>query len=477
MPDPRSHVRAHVAWLAMMDVACLILGSALGVVIRFRLGGMPGNMSDYVVGHVEGWLLLFGGILLANYVAGCYRLQYTFSRFNLVVTWMFSLIFALLIVSITSYAKFFFVMGRGVLMWSLALYSFFSLFLKMIVYRYLFRSDVFLCRTAIIGTGERARQLRSIIESRLVLPVHRTIANIRIVNNDDKEPGGDSIIDGVAVLSCSAADLEAVIRSLGVNLIIIGLAKGEESAALYPQLKRLRFDGIEVLGPLVVAEIYRGTTPLELMDEDLLMQASLESQLPMVWRTKRLCDIAVSVFACIVFFPISLLIALLIKASAPRSHVIYTQQRVGQFGKTFRILKFRTMREGAEKETGAVWSASDDARITVLGRILRRFRLDEIPQFVNILVGEMSLVGPRPERPEIVEDLESKIPFFSERENVPPGLTGWAQVQYPYGSTVEDASRKLEFDLYYMKHLSLSLDLQIVLSTLRIVILGMERSV
>jgi lipopolysaccharide/colanic/teichoic acid biosynthesis glycosyltransferase len=133
------------------------------------------------------------------------------------------------------------------------------------------------------------------------------------------------------------------------------------------------------------------------------------------------------------------------------------------------------MREGAEKETGPVWASDSDERVTRLGRILRRFRLDEIPQFVNIIRGDMSLVGPRPERPELVAELEKTVPFYRERENVMPGLTGWAQIRYGYGNTTEDAARKLEYDLYYMKHLSFALDLQILLSTLQIVLFGAEK--
>ena len=457
----------------MMDLACLVVGAFLG--ISLRLG--PEEISQYVFNHLEGWLLLFAGILLANYLAGSYRLQYTFSRFNLVVTWIFSLIFALLILSITSYAWILLVLGRGVLVLTLIFYSVLSLSLKLLLYRYLFRSEVFLCRTVIIGAGELAGTLRRIVESDYVLPAHKIVAHVRVSEANEAPEDADSVIDGVAVLNCRHENLEALIRSLGVSLIVVGLDDQERASPLYPQLKRLRFEGIEVLSPLSVFEIYRGMTPLELVNEEILMQASLESNLPMVWRMKRLFDISVSILALILFFPVAIVIAAALKVSSPRDPVFYTQVRVGQFGRTFRIYKFRTMRHGAEKETGPVWASSRDARITLLGRGLRRFRLDEIPQFLNILRGEMSLVGPRPERPEIIEELEEKIPHYSERENITPGLTGWAQIRYPYGSSIEDARRKLEYDLYYMKHLSLSLDLQIVLSTLRIVMLGKERSV
>jgi lipopolysaccharide/colanic/teichoic acid biosynthesis glycosyltransferase len=137
--------------------------------------------------------------------------------------------------------------------------------------------------------------------------------------------------------------------------------------------------------------------------------------------------------------------------------------------------KFRTMRDDAEDGTGAVWSTENDPRVTFIGRILRKFRLDELPQFWNILKGEMSLVGPRPERTSIVAELLEQIPFYEEREYAMPGLTGWAQIQYPYGATVDDSKHKLEYDLFYIKNLSLSLDLQIVLRTLRIVVLGKEK--
>lgn len=471
MDTGRSHIRTHITWIAMMDLACLVLAAFLGVVLR--LG--PDETGSYVFENVQGWLLLFGGILLANYLAGTYRLQYTFSRFNLIVTWLFSVFFALLILSITSYAWMLVVLGRGVLGLTLLFYSILSLSLRLLLYRYLFRSDIFQCRTVILGAGARAATLRRVIESDLVLPAHKVVANIRIDELEEATPPVNTVVDGVAVLCCSIANLEALIRSLGVSLIVVGLDALDKSSRIYPNLKRLRFEGTEVLSPLSVFEIYRGVTPLDLVNDEVLMQASLESRLPIMRRMKRLVDIIAALVGGIVFLPIALIVAVLIKVSAPLHPVFYTQVRVGQFGRHFRIYKFRTMCPMAERDTGPVWATANDVRITALGRFLRRFRLDEIPQFINILRGEMSLVGPRPERPEIIRELEDKVPFHNEREIVPPGLTGWAQIRYPYGSSIEDTRHKLEYDLYYIKHLSLSLDLQILLSTLRIVFLGKER--
>ncbi len=195
----------------------------------------------------------------------------------------------------------------------------------------------------------------------------------------------------------------------------------------------------------------------------------------MTFRLKRILDMAISLVGIVLTMPLMLLAALLIKLSGPFSPVFYSQERVGQFGKIFRIRKFRTMRTDAETESGPVWASDDDPRITPVGRVLRKFRIDELPQFWNVLIGEMSLVGPRPERPEITAMLERQIPFYSEREYALPGVSGWAQIHSPYGGSIESTRRKLEYDLYYIKNMSPSLDLQIILRTLRIVLLGKER--
>jgi len=155
--------------------------------------------------------------------------------------------------------------------------------------------------------------------------------------------------------------------------------------------------------------------------------------------------------------------------------LIYRQMRSGKGGRPFQVFKLRSMRVDAEADGRPRWWQKNDSRETWIGRWLRKFRIDEIPQLVNILRGEMSFVGPRPERPEFVEELSRQIPFYAERLMMPPGLTGWAQVNYAYGASVEDAVQKLEFDLYYLKHMSLVLDLFVLLDTIRTVLLGGAR--
>ncbi|MBM4149266.1 MAG: sugar transferase [Lentisphaerae bacterium] len=470
MTQLRSHIRSQIAWIAVMDLCSLLIGSVAGVMLR--LGHE--ELRPYVFDHLEGWLVLFSGVILANYLAGSYRLQYTFSRFNLVVTWLFSVLFAILILSMTSYAWLTFMLGRGVLFLALAVYSAMSLILKLLVYRSLFRREVFQCRTVLIGTGAVMRECRRILEGEFVLPAHKVVAYVMV--GDDEELDGPTV-DGVVVVDGRSGHIGEIARCLGAHLIVADFDDSGPVRKHFSDLKRLRFEGIEVLTPLIVAEIYSGRTPLEMVSDSLLMQSTLESNLPVGRRLKRIIDVLASSFTLVLWAPMMAVIGLAIKLTAPRSPVFYTQTRVGQFGKQFRMLKFRTMIPNAEALTGPTWSQKNDPRITAFGRFLRRFRLDEMPQLANILRGEMTIVGPRPERPELVEKLASEIPCYEERNNMVPGLTGWAQIQYPYGSSVEDAKRKLEYDLYYMKHLSFSLDLQIVLRTLRIVVLGKEKTV
>jgi sugar transferase (PEP-CTERM system associated) len=186
---------------------------------------------------------------------------------------------------------------------------------------------------------------------------------------------------------------------------------------------------------------------------------------------KRSLDIAVALSVLALTVPLMLFIAIAIKLESA-GPAVFAQERVGRQGTTFTLYKFRSMRQDAEVQSGPVWAGENDHRITPLGRILRKCRLDELPQVWNVLRGEMSFVGPRPERPYFVSLLREHIPFYDLRHYVAPGITGWAQVMYPYGASVEDSYRKLEYDLYYSKHMSLLFDLRVLIKTVQVVLLG-----
>ena len=187
--------------------------------------------------------------------------------------------------------------------------------------------------------------------------------------------------------------------------------------------------------------------------------------------TKRVTGLLLSSLGLLLTLPLTVIIAIAIKLDS-KGPVVYKQKRYGAHGLIFELCKFRSMIDNAEEACGPVWAQDNDCRITRVGKILRKFRLDEIPQMWNVLKGDMSFVGPRPERPEFVKELEQIVPYYSERHTVKPGITGWAQVSYGYGASVEDALEKLKYDLFYIKNMSLLMDFTIILRTIKIVFLG-----
>jgi len=187
--------------------------------------------------------------------------------------------------------------------------------------------------------------------------------------------------------------------------------------------------------------------------------------------TKRLFDISLSLLILIVLSPLMLLVALLVKLTS-KGPAIFAQERVGRYGKPYVMYKFRTMISDAEKHTGPVWATENDPRITPLGRFMRKTRLDELPQLFNVLKGEMSFVGPRPERAHFVDQFKKEIPLYSRRLRVRPGITGWAQVKWKYDANLEDVKEKTKYDLFYVENMSLRMDLKILLNTLITVFTG-----
>ncbi len=209
--------------------------------------------------------------------------------------------------------------------------------------------------------------------------------------------------------------------------------------------------------------------PLSALEEIWFIENVTKGNKSLYELIKRLIEIAFAIIAGIVFLPLCLLIAVLIKITSPKGPIIYQQTRVGKSSKYFILYKFRTMIPNAEIE-GPRWTVPNDSRITPLGKILRRTHLDEIPQLINLFQGNLALVGPRPERPEFVEDLKKKIPYYDVRHLIKPGLTGWAQINYRYGASIEDAQEKLKYDLFYLKNRDLITDLSIVLKTIKLFI-------
>jgi sugar transferase (PEP-CTERM system associated) len=270
------------------------------------------------------------------------------------------------------------------------------------------------------------------------------------------------------------ADLPALAERLGATLIVVA-QEDRRNRLPVDSLLRCRMGGVRVVEATTLFEGLSGRIPLgDLRPSWLIFSAGFKR--PRVLNSvKRAGEAVLSAMLLVLTAPLVLLIALAVRLSSP-GPVLYRQTRVGKGGRHFDLLKFRTMRVDAEAASGPVWASGEgDTRITEVGRLLRRTRLDELPQLWNVVTGAMSFVGPRPERPHFVEKLRKVIPYYDERHGVRPGITGWAQVRFPYGSTLEDAEEKLEFDLYYVKHMSFLLDVAILLETAKVVLLARGR--
>jgi lipopolysaccharide/colanic/teichoic acid biosynthesis glycosyltransferase len=259
----------------------------------------------------------------------------------------------------------------------------------------------------------------------------------------------------------SADSLAGFCRARGVDELVLPGAL-ELGPVLLPALHCLPL-GCRIRTEAEFHEDLFSAVPVDHVTADWMLSRGLDTSNQVDEAVKRLADIVLSVALLAALGPF-VLVALAAIAASADGPLFFRQTRVGRYGREFRIWKLRTMRPGAEPD-GPRWAAPRDPRVTRVGRVLRRLRLDEVPQVVNVLLGEMSFVGPRPERPEFVRALEEQLPYYAWRHFVRPGLTGWAQVNLPYGSSVDDARRKLEYDLYYVRHYSLLTDVLIVLRT------------
>lgn len=287
------------------------------------------------------------------------------------------------------------------------------------------------------------------------------------VNLDDTPP----LVDSSKILTLKEPLYQCVLTN-HINQIVVALDTQDQSLPI-ADLIRCRVSGVAVINILDFFEQEAGKVLVDEVPPEWLIFAGAFRGKSVNGRGKRLFDLFASVSLLSITWPIMLLAMLAIKLEdGPRAPVFFRQQRVGLNGETFDVLKLRSMTINAEGDGKARWATAKDPRITRVGTFIRKTRIDELPQILNVLKGDMAFVGPRPERPEFVGELAKAIPYFDERHCVKPGITGWAQLNYPYGSSTEDAKYKLEFDLYYVKNQSLFLDFLILLQTVEVILFG-----
>jgi sugar transferase (PEP-CTERM system associated) len=318
-------------------------------------------------------------------------------------------------------------------------------------------------RLLIVGTSNAAVVLaRELFERRQELGVEL----VGFVDPDPERVGMSLINPGVVG---TVLEIPEIVKAKRVDRVVVSLADARGKLPMDALLHMKLNNGVRFDHLASVYEQYTGKIAVENLRPSWMIFSQGFRQSRRLSAAKRTVDVLASVVGLTLASPAMLGAALAIKLTSP-GPVFYSQRRVGKDGKTFVIVKFRSMRADAEAATGAVWSSAGDPRVTGVGRFLRRTRLDEVPQLWNVLKGDMSFVGPRPERPEFVEALTKQIPFYGQRHVVRPGLTGWAQVRHSYGSTVEDALQKLQYDLFYIKHLSVSFDFFVMVETVKTVL-------
>ena len=319
-------------------------------------------------------------------------------------------------------------------------------------------------KVLILGSGKLAIEVaRATLE--------RPGAGFSIVGFVDDKPEllGKSLINP-SMIGLSE-DLERVVADHRVDRIVVAV---EDRRGNFPTggLLNLRLSGrVAVEESACYYERLTGKIATQMVRPSWLIFSDGVRYSEFQQRVRRLANMVLAAFGTLVSLPLMVLVAIAVKLESA-GPVLFFQERVGENGRTFQIIKFRSMRVGAEAGSGPVWATVADPRVTRVGRVIRKLRFDELPQFLNVLRGDMNFVGPRPERPEFVERLAAAIPYYSQRHLIKPGLTGWAQIRYPYGASLEESAEKLQYDLYYIKNQSWLLDVTIVFETIKIVLFG-----
>jgi sugar transferase (PEP-CTERM system associated) len=447
--------------LLILAEATVVFGALMGAVyVRF---GSEGAHYELIERH--GFLkagLATAFCLIAFYLFDLYDFIVMHDRRELVLRLVQALGLAWMALALLFYAFPQLMIGRGVALLALPLALTLMVSWRVSIHWFLGHPD-FGERILIVGSGNLAVEV-----AREVLS--RPDAGYRIVGfvGTDAELLGKSLINPRVIAVTS--ELAEVVRRENIDRIVV--AMGERRGQLpTDELLKLSLAGIvSIEEGASFSERVTGRVSLNMLRPSWLIFSGRGRQARISGITRSVVHRLVALIGAILSLPIVLVTAVLIKLDSA-GPVFYRQERVGQNGRPFTLVKFRSMRVDAE-EAGPVWASKDDDRVTRLGRIIRKIRVDEIPQFWNILRGEMNFVGPRPERSHFVKQLADEIPYYEQRHLIPPGLTGWAQIKYAYGSSIEDARQKLQYDLYYVKNQSLILDAIVLFETIKIILFG-----
>ena len=451
----KHYVPHAVLLLGMVDFALLLLAGELGWVVR-------ANQIGIAAGHfTERWVQLVSFALLiqlAMVAVGVYgpdalrSMRYAAARLLVAVS-----------LGIIALSAFYFLVPAKTLWRSNLFYAMLIaillLFANRLLLGTLLGAAAFRRRVLVLGSGERAERLRKLGER-----PEAGFAIVGFVGMSDSRPVVEEAIPR-GVLK----DLARHVQILGISEVVLAIEERRNALPLQ-DLLRIKTAGVHVNDFSSFLERETGRVDLDTLNPSWLIFSDGFSSGRMVSSAaKRMFDVAVSLALLVFTAPVIALFAALVRLDS-RGPAFFRQTRVGLYGQPFELTKLRSMCADAESDGHAKFAQADDPRITRIGRIIRKLRIDELPQAWSVLKGEMSFVGPRPERPEFVAELDDKLPYYAERHMVKPGITGWAQINYPYGANLEDSRQKLEYDLYYAKNYTPFLDLLILLQTLRVIL-------
>jgi len=440
--------------LLLGDCACAVIALLTGHFVRFDTAP---DLYEFFVGNGLDLTFFIVIVTFASYLMELYDTHKKLRKREIFVRSLVAAAASFFLLSSLFYIMPFLKFGRGLLLLSLVNFVFFQ-FLWHIIHKYVHELSIER-RVLVIGTG----------------PLAKLIGGLIVTTNHTHKLAGyfgccrESVeVPGECIVGSGEEGIVEAARRENAEKIVISLTERRGSIPLR-DLMDCKFSGIEVTDAPSFYEQVTGKLLLESITPGWFIFSNGFKVTRPARAFKRIFDKILSCFGVLVSLPLFPIIALAIKATSP-GPVLFRQVRTGKHEKEFVLYKFRTMRTDAETNTGAVWAQKDDPRVTSVGKFLRKSRLDELPQLFNVLKGDMSFIGPRPERPEFVEKLKAQVPYYSHRHFVKPGITGWAQIKYPYGASVEDALEKLRYDLYYIKNLSITLDILIFFETIKVIL-------
>ncbi|MGL5839700.1 MAG: TIGR03013 family XrtA/PEP-CTERM system glycosyltransferase [Sphingorhabdus sp.] len=451
----KHYVPYPVLFLALVDLCLLIAAAETAWVIRANQIGMN---VDYIGNRIWPLVTFATSVQLAAMAVGVYSPEALQSLRFAMARLLVAISLGVIFMAIMAFAM------PGMTLWrSNSLYAMCLAFAYLALNRMLLGSLVggqsFKRRLLVLGAGKRAKRIKDLEARR-----RSGFVVVGYIAMDETKR-----VIPEAIARDAIYNLADFVLKMGASEVVLALEERRNALPLQ-DLLRIKTTGVHVNDISSFLERETGRVDLDSVNPSwLIFSDGFSSGRRLSGIAKRLFDIVASSILLLLTLPIILLFAILVKLES-RGPAFYSQKRVGLFGETFHVHKLRSMRTDAEAEGKAVWATQNDPRVTRIGKLIRMVRIDELPQSWCVLKGDMSFVGPRPERPEFVADLEAQLPYFAERHMVKPGITGWAQINFPYGASIDDARQKLEYDLYYAKNYTPFLDIVILMQTIRVIL-------